>query len=354
MYLLFRNIVELTTASVTVAAVRIGEKFNIIISPPPKNARTLELNLGLREGFQAGGNDFPQGLFLTLDGDRSHGRGLSLAGDRERQRRLSLTDVGELISLGICNFGKPKEPSARRRPRHSLCTFSFFLFEARGQWRNRPLRLLRWPRSLHNQRSTGRERESFTDSWHGRRPICSLRSSFSGVSCRTSGSCGAGSPGIQIGTSDCLIFPNSHLRSGHREWALLLPAWSVVLVLLTYFTYFSLALFATPAFSDISTITGKFNSPVLSISPPPFNRPAQIQRVASSIQPYLILQTRARLPRCMTYQSHSSIVPCTIELEEDKKAICIYVWVLAGVHDAMQQDTEGRKMHEPKQGTPDR
>jgi len=41
----------------------------------------------------------------------------------------------------------------------------------------------------------------------------------------------------------------------NREWALLFPAWSMVLVLLTYFTYFSLALFATPAFSDISTIT---------------------------------------------------------------------------------------------------
>ena len=54
----------------------------------------------------------------------------------------------------------------------------------------------------------------------------------------------------------------------HREWALLFPAWSVVLVLLTYFTYFSLALFATPAFSDISTITGVSNSPVLSLHPP--------------------------------------------------------------------------------------
>lgn len=47
----------------------------------------------------------------------------------------------------------------------------------------------------------------------------------------------------------------------HREWALLFPAWSIVLVLLTYFTYFSLALFGTPAFSDISTITGMHQSP---------------------------------------------------------------------------------------------
>jgi len=41
----------------------------------------------------------------------------------------------------------------------------------------------------------------------------------------------------------------------NREWALLLPAYSVVLVLLTYFTYFALALSGTPSFSDISTIT---------------------------------------------------------------------------------------------------
>ncbi|CAL1699703.1 unnamed protein product [Somion occarium] len=41
----------------------------------------------------------------------------------------------------------------------------------------------------------------------------------------------------------------------NREWALLLPSYSIVLVLLTYFSYFALALAATPAFSDMSTIT---------------------------------------------------------------------------------------------------
>ncbi|EPS94066.1 hypothetical protein FOMPIDRAFT_1038936 [Fomitopsis schrenkii] len=41
----------------------------------------------------------------------------------------------------------------------------------------------------------------------------------------------------------------------NREWAILLPAYSIVLVLLTYFTYFALALSGTPPFSDISTIT---------------------------------------------------------------------------------------------------
>ncbi|PSS36960.1 hypothetical protein PHLCEN_2v1176 [Hermanssonia centrifuga] len=48
-----------------------------------------------------------------------------------------------------------------------------------------------------------------------------------------------------------------------REWAVLLPAYSVVVVLLTYFTYFSLALAGTPRFSDISTITGSPSLPSL-------------------------------------------------------------------------------------------
>lgn len=41
-----------------------------------------------------------------------------------------------------------------------------------------------------------------------------------------------------------------------REWALLLPAYSVVLMFLAYFTYFALAIFGTPAFSDMSTMIG--------------------------------------------------------------------------------------------------
>ncbi|KAJ6487744.1 PIG-P-domain-containing protein [Mycena sanguinolenta] len=39
-----------------------------------------------------------------------------------------------------------------------------------------------------------------------------------------------------------------------REWAILFPAWSIVAVLLAYFVYFALALYGTPAFSDISAI----------------------------------------------------------------------------------------------------
>jgi phosphatidylinositol glycan class P protein len=41
----------------------------------------------------------------------------------------------------------------------------------------------------------------------------------------------------------------------------LIPAYSVVLALLTYFVYFALALFGTPAFSDMSSIIGTCASP---------------------------------------------------------------------------------------------
>jgi len=40
-----------------------------------------------------------------------------------------------------------------------------------------------------------------------------------------------------------------------REWALLLPSYSIVLVLLTYYAYFALAITGTPSFADMSTIT---------------------------------------------------------------------------------------------------
>jgi len=40
-----------------------------------------------------------------------------------------------------------------------------------------------------------------------------------------------------------------------RDWANLLPAYSAILILLTYFTYWALALFSTPSFGSLSTIT---------------------------------------------------------------------------------------------------
>lgn len=42
-----------------------------------------------------------------------------------------------------------------------------------------------------------------------------------------------------------------------REWALLLPAWSVVVFLLAYWSYIALAFYGTPPLNDLSTITGK-------------------------------------------------------------------------------------------------
>ncbi|KAI0370575.1 PIG-P-domain-containing protein [Pilatotrama ljubarskyi] len=41
----------------------------------------------------------------------------------------------------------------------------------------------------------------------------------------------------------------------NREWSLLIPAYGMVLVLLTYVAYFALALAGTPSFSDMRTIT---------------------------------------------------------------------------------------------------
>ena len=52
----------------------------------------------------------------------------------------------------------------------------------------------------------------------------------------------------------------------------------------------------------------------------------------------------------MTYQSLWSITRCMIEAD-GKKVICIYVGVLTGVHDAMQEQRAEmrKKTNEPKQ-----
>ncbi|KAG6917115.1 hypothetical protein DXG01_003781 [Tephrocybe rancida] len=63
-----------------------------------------------------------------------------------------------------------------------------------------------------------------------------------------------------------------------REWAVLLPAWSIVVVITTYVVYSSMAIAATPSFSDMSSITDNRaifpidpndNTPYLSISKTP-------------------------------------------------------------------------------------
>ncbi|EIM88843.1 PIG-P-domain-containing protein [Stereum hirsutum FP-91666 SS1] len=43
----------------------------------------------------------------------------------------------------------------------------------------------------------------------------------------------------------------------NREWALLVPSWLCIVALLTYFTYFAMALRGTPSFNDLRTITGQ-------------------------------------------------------------------------------------------------
>ncbi|KAG2059742.1 PIG-P-domain-containing protein [Suillus hirtellus] len=52
-----------------------------------------------------------------------------------------------------------------------------------------------------------------------------------------------------------------------REWTLLLPAYSIVLVLLTYFVYFAIAIARTPSFSDPNTFTDtKVHLPALDVN----------------------------------------------------------------------------------------
>ncbi len=41
-----------------------------------------------------------------------------------------------------------------------------------------------------------------------------------------------------------------------REWALLLPAYSIILCILTWWTYWALAITSTPSFSDLRTMSG--------------------------------------------------------------------------------------------------
>ncbi|KAF8609472.1 PIG-P-domain-containing protein [Ceratobasidium sp. AG-I] len=50
-----------------------------------------------------------------------------------------------------------------------------------------------------------------------------------------------------------------------REWALLFPSYAVFLALLTYFTYFALAMYATPSYSDIKSITDRHAHPGIPI-----------------------------------------------------------------------------------------
>jgi len=59
--------------------------------------------------------------------------------------------------------------------------------------------------------------------------------------------------------SSCLWFRWADLNNGeNREWALLVPSWSVIVAILTNITYSALTIHATSAFDDMSSITGAY------------------------------------------------------------------------------------------------
>ena len=41
-----------------------------------------------------------------------------------------------------------------------------------------------------------------------------------------------------------------------REWAILFPSWTIIVVLLTYVVYFAIAIRATPSFDEMRAISG--------------------------------------------------------------------------------------------------
>ncbi|KDQ11134.1 hypothetical protein BOTBODRAFT_35667 [Botryobasidium botryosum FD-172 SS1] len=43
-----------------------------------------------------------------------------------------------------------------------------------------------------------------------------------------------------------------------REWAILVPSYTAIVILLTYFSYFSLAISSTPSFSDLRAFTDTY------------------------------------------------------------------------------------------------
>jgi hypothetical protein len=79
------------------------------------------------------------------------------------------------------------------------------------------------------------------------------------------GSSGLALNGTRVGKQIMpLCIPDAHIHDRNwcqkSEWALLIPAYGMFLVLMTYFVYFALAIAGTPPFSDIRTIVGAFRS----------------------------------------------------------------------------------------------
>lgn len=58
----------------------------------------------------------------------------------------------------------------------------------------------------------------------------------------------------------------SDSRLATREWAILVPAWSMVLIWITYFAYGALMLLGTPPLTSLALVTGVFASLPSSLS----------------------------------------------------------------------------------------
>ena len=98
--------------------------------------------------------------------------------------------------------------------------------------------------------------QNFMVSWSGPQLHSFSFFTFYGRSCLIVGSWHLASIGIQTGKS-CYTMVNHELKTGRREWSILIPAWSIVVIILTYIVYWSLALTGTPGFSDLSAVTGR-------------------------------------------------------------------------------------------------
>jgi len=96
--------------------------------------RTLVLNLRLGERFQGGGNDFPQSPFLTLDRSCGHGRERGVFWLEVWIGKPTKNLSFPLINLGICYFGKRKEPNARRPAQLKLLSLSSPLSFSFRRW----------------------------------------------------------------------------------------------------------------------------------------------------------------------------------------------------------------------------
>lgn len=65
-------------------------------------------------------------------------------------------------------------------------------------------------------------------------------------------------PGIPTGWRSPCNLEHHETYGVTREWAVLLPAYTVVIFLLAYFVYIALAIYGAPSFSEMRAVTGQF------------------------------------------------------------------------------------------------